>query len=95
MLNSQPSANTKKPFAPPGKKRKVEEDNLDDESLFDMYTAVKTRPKGFSCSLTENHQRKASSTFVGRGLTKRSKFRNPFKVGDQGGDQNEKGEISR
>lgn len=85
MLNSQPSANTKKPFLPPGAKRKVEEDDLDDHSLFNMYTAVKRKPKDLFRGVPEKCKRKAPSQFVGSGI-KRSKFRNPFKVCYQGSD---------
>lgn len=94
MLNSQPTANTQKPFVPPGAKRKVEEDDLDDHSLFNMYTAVKRRPKDSFRGVPEKCNRKASSQCVGSGI-KRSKFRNPFKVCDQGGDVNEREGTSR
>jgi len=94
MLNSQPSAKTKKPFVPPGQKRKVEEDSLDDDSLVTMYTAVKARPKSFFSRAPANVQRKALGTLLGHGI-KRSKFRNPFKIGDQDTESKRKGEISR
>ncbi|XP_029187428.2 exonuclease 1-like isoform X2 [Acropora millepora] len=87
MLDSQPTANTKKPFLPPGAKRKAEEDDFDDHSLFNMYTAVKRRPKDLFGGVPEKCKRKASSQCKGTGI-KRSKFRNPFKVCDQGGDVN-------
>ena len=65
MLNSQPSAETRKPFVPPGQKRKVEEDSVDDDSLFNMYTAVRSRPKSLSTRAPPNFQRKASGTLLG------------------------------
>ena len=86
MLNSQSSAKTKQPFAPPAQKRKIEEDSLEDDLLFNMYTAVKIRPMSSVI-------RKGSST-VGHG-NKRSKFKNPFKVGSRGTESKEKGETSR
>ena len=94
MLNSQPSAKTKKAFMPPAQKRKAEEESFDDESLFNMYTAVKARSSSSSIRAPPTFQRKASGILPGRGI-KRSKFRNPFKVGDQDGKSKDKGEISR
>ena len=94
MLNSKPSAETRKPFVPPAQKRKVEEDSVDDNSLFNMYTAVKTRPKTSSARAPPNFQRKASGTLLSHGK-KRSKFRNPFKIDDQDAESKEMGAISR
>lgn len=94
MLNSQPSAETRKPFVPPGQKRKVEEDSVDDDSLFNMYTAVRTRPKSSSTRAPSNVQRKASGTLLCPGK-KKSKFKNPFKIDDQDAQPKEKGVISR
>lgn len=94
MLDSQTTANTKKPFLPPGAKRKAEEDDFDDHSLFNMYTAVKRRPKDLFGGVPEKCKRKASSQCMGSGI-KRSKFRNPFKICDQGDDVNEREGTSR
>ncbi|KAM7433475.1 Rad2 nuclease [Porites harrisoni] len=91
LLNSQQSAKTKKPFLPPGQKRKAEEDAVDDDSLVNMYTALKPRP--MLTRAPSNVERKGSST-LGHGL-KRAKFKNPFKVNGQDMESKDKTEFSR
>lgn len=92
MLNSQPSAKTRKPFVPPGQKRKIEEENVDDDSLVNMYTALK--PKPVIPHAPVDFQRKKTGALPGNG-TKRSKFKNPFKIGGQQVESQDKVEISR
>ena len=91
LLNSQQSAKTKKPFMPPGQKRKAEEDAVDDDSLVNMYTALKPRP--MLTRAPSNVERKGSST-LGHGL-KRAKFKNPFKVNGQDMESKGKTEFSK
>lgn len=80
MLDSQPSAKTRKPFVPPGQKRKTEEESLDDDSLVNMYTALKPRHKPQHSHAPSAHfQRKPTGAVPGHGM-KRSKFKNPFKI---------------
>lgn len=95
MLNSQPSSQAKKPFVPPAQKKKMEEESLDDNSLFNMYTSVKTRYKPpYSLAPTAYLHRKATSAVPGQGI-KRSKFKNPFKIRGQEVESQDKVEISR
>ena len=91
LLNSQQSAKTKKPFVPPGQKRKAEEDAVDDDSLVNLYTALKPRP--MLTRAPSNVEREGSST-LGHGL-KRAKFKNPFKVNGQDMESKGKREFSR
>ena len=91
LLNSQQSAKTKTPFVPPGQKRKTEEYAMDDDSLVNIYTAVKPRP--MLTRAPSNVDRKGSST-LGHGL-KRTKFKNPFKVNGQDMESKGKREFSR
>lgn len=91
LLNSQQSAKTKKPFLPPGQKRKAEEDAVDDDSLVNMYTALKPRP--MLTRAPSNVERKGSR-MLGHGL-KRAKFKNPFKVSGQDMESKDKTEFSR
>lgn len=95
MLSSQPSANSRKPFVPPGQTRKTDEESLDDDSIFNMYTALKARPKPLSSHVPPAHlQRRATSAGSGHGM-KRSKFKNPFKVCGHEVKSQDKVEISR
>ena len=95
MLSSQPSANTKKPFVPPGQTRRTGEESLDDDSIFNMYTALKARPKPLSSHAPPAHfQRRATGVVSGHGM-KRSKFKNPFKVCGHEVKSQDKVQISR
>ncbi|KAJ7389055.1 Rad2 nuclease [Desmophyllum pertusum] len=92
MLNSQPSAKTRQPFIPPGQKRQTEEESLDNDSLVDMYTALKARPRSLTSHAPPHFQRKATGVVPGHG---RSKFKNPFKIRGQEVESKTKVEISR
>lgn len=92
MLNSQPSAKTRQPFIPPGQKRQTEEESLDNDSLVDMYTALKARPRSLTSRAPPHFQRKATGAVPGHG---RSKFKNPFKIRGQEVESKTKVEISR
>lgn len=95
MLSSQPSANSRKPFVPPGQTRRADEESLDDDKIFNMYTALKTRPKPLSSQAPPDHfQRRATGAGSGHGM-KRSKFKNPFKVCGHESKPQDKVEISR
>lgn len=95
MLSSQPSANSRKPFVPPGQTRKTDEESLDDDSIFNMYTALKTRPRPSSCQApTTQFRRRETGAGSGHGR-KRSKFKNPFKVSGHEVKSLDKVEISR
>lgn len=95
MLSSQSSANSRKPFVPPGQKRRTDEESLDDDSIFNMYTALKARPRPLSCHAPTAHF-KGRETGAGSGHgIKRSKFKNPFKVSGHEVKSQDKVEISR
>ncbi|KAL9953298.1 hypothetical protein ACROYT_G040694 [Oculina patagonica] len=95
MLNSQPSAKTKKPFVPPGQKKKSEEESVDDDSLVNMYTTLKPRHKLlYSHAPAAHFQRMLTGSVPGHGI-KRSKFKNPFKIPGQEVKSQNKVEISR
>ena len=95
MLSSQPSANSRKPFVPPGQTRKTDEESLDDDSIFNMYTALKARPLPLSSHAPPAHfQRRVTGAGSGHGI-KRSKFKNPFKVCGREVKSQDNVEISR
>lgn len=95
MLNSQPSSTAQKPFVPPAQKKRMGEESLDDNSLFNMYTSVKTKYKPlYSHAPTAHLQHKATGAVPGQGI-KRSKFKNPFKIRGQKVELQEKVQISR
>lgn len=95
MLSSQPSANSRKPFVPPGQTRRTDDESLDDDSIFNMYTALKARHKPLSsCAPPAHFQRRATGSVSGHGM-KRSKFKNPFKVCGHEVKSQDKVEISR
>ena len=95
MLSSQSSANSRKPFVPPGQTRRTDEESVDDDSIFNMYTALKARPRPLSCQApTARFQRRETGAGSGHGL-KRSKFKNPFKVSGHEVKSQDKVEISR
>lgn len=92
MLNSTSSAKTKKPFVPPGLKRKIEEESVDDHSLLNMYTVLK--PKNVIPRAQGNFQRTKPGALSWNG-TKKSKFNNPFKISDQRVEAQDEVKISR
>ena len=95
MLSSQPSAESRKPFVPPGQLTRTEEESLDDDSMFNMYTALKARPKPMSSHAPPAHfQRRETGAGSGHGM-KKSKFKNPFKVCGHEVKSQGKVEISR
>ena len=95
MLSSQSSASSRKPFVPPGQTRRTDEESPDDDSIFNMYTALKARPRPLSCQAPTAHfQRRETGARSGHGI-KRSKFKNPFKVSGNEVKSQDKVEISR
>ena len=95
MLSSQSSANSRKPFVPPGQTRRTDEESLDDDLIFNMYTALKARPRPLSCHAPTAHF-KGRETGAGSGHgIKRSKFKNPFKVSGHEVKSQDKVEVSR
>lgn len=95
MLSSQPSTNSRKPFVPPVQKKTTDEESLDDDSIFNMYTALKARSRPLSCQAPTTHfKRRETGAGSGHGI-KRSKFKNPFKVSGHEVKSQDKVEISR